>query len=471
MKNKLIVLIALLTASISFSFEPAFNDKRDIQNVFDFRVFDSFEWQIKAFTTERLSNSKLIQLAMHLNEPESKYITKTIHLIATILSPTYNQYEYHKNIIQLTREIINERKNISLPYDRLTYEINIFVDDLCEWMYTGANVNDALERFLFEEVVSQIDELDSLERFVMAIDQVFEKTLLDTRFDSDESRKGILDDSHLLGDFPSHLYSLNNFKQTQMIRTTAVVRDLELDPETGVPSKIMVCEEFEGYLEALKRKGKKHLYVNLMSRNNHYYEEEKSHLIENLEKNESFGSSIFVITLEKAKSNAFYMQSEEYENLSNANLFKQEFLKLLFQENGYYYLSSHLDHDDLKSRFKEAFDLIHANYFGNREELSVLERQDFIEIGYLKIIEIIVELSEVDYMNTTCRFSLDRGPSIFALYYLDQVLRHAEEPLPHLKRFLAYIFAPPLLVHNRPSHTYRIKRVQSVGERLLQLSQ
>lgn len=465
-KKLTLILLFIMSINFTFAFEPVHNEKRDLQNVFDFRLFDNYETQIKIFTHERVMESDVIRLAILFDVRGNSYVNKVIQLINCILEPTVDQYKYHQDIIWLLREALAKRKKYQHSNDIVVQELNHFIDDLCEWMYTGVMINEQLEEFLFNEVVLQFNGVDSSHKFSHSMDEIFNITLLDTRFNSDESRKGIIDDSHLFGDFPFYLYTLDNAKRTKMIRTTGVVRDLELDPNNGLPIKVKVCEEFEGYLQALNNKGKKHLYVNLMSRLDHH-ESIKSHAIENLEKNETFGSSIYVVSLEKAKTHTFYMQSNEYEDQSDAETFKLTFFDLLFQENGYYYLSSHLDRNELKQRISKAIQDIHETYFDSREQLTVTERQDFIEIGYLRIIEIVVDMSEVDYMNTTCRFSLDRGPSIFALLYLDHVIRHAENPTPHYKRFLAYVFAPPLLVHNRPSHTYRIKRIQSAGERLL----
>lgn len=199
--------------------------------------------------------------------------------------------------------------------------------------------------------------------------------------------------------------------------------------------------EFQRFIQLLAPKT--HLYVNLMKR---YGEEGKlSKALESLQKEEE---NLTVVSLDK--NTPFYWQSGEYSNLFDANSFKLAFLDKLKGEE--YYFPKNLN--DMHNFLNKEINDIHNKYFDNKKDLSVKERQDFIEITYLKILDYLVDLVNPSTMNITCKQGMDRGPSLSVLW----ILSHGSSDY---KELAALFLAEPLLIHNRPSHQERLERMLS----------
>ena len=120
-----------------------------------------------------------------------------------------------------------------------------------------------------------------------------------------------------------------------------------------------------------------------------------------------------------------------------------------------------------RKKVLEIIDSIHANYFDQREELSVQERLDFIEISYVKFIEALVEKFNPDVMNITCKHSVDRGPSLYMLFYLHERLKAGASLQSELQNLYRLYFSPLIAFHNRAGHDYRIERFQAALNRML----
>lgn len=193
-------------------------------------------------------------------------------------------------------------------------------------------------------------------------------------------------------------------------------------------------------LEAPKR----HLYVNLMKR---YGDEGSlSRAIENLE-NEA--ENLAVVTLDK--NTPFYWQSDEFAEINDAKEFKFNLLKALNGKR--YYFSSKLN--QFPDRLPDIIESVHSKYFKGSPSLTGQERQDFIEIVYISILDALVNEYKPLTMNISCKQAMDRGPGLALLWI---VSREGEK---NIKSEAALFLAPPLLIHNRPSHLPRLQRLLS----------
>ena len=177
--------------------------------------------------------------------------------------------------------------------------------------------------------------------------------------------------------------------------------------------------------------------------------------IEHLEKQVSH---LRVVTLDKNSS--FYWQDDEAADLPLSE-FKSVYFHELIKENGPYYWSSHLDPAEWKGELQQILDETGTRYFSAESSLNQQERQDFIELSYIAILNHLVKKWEPPSINITCKHALDRGP-LSVLWMLEQGIGTSKE-------VAALLLAPPLLVHNRPSHRYRIARLVSAAERMAKL--
>jgi hypothetical protein len=186
---------------------------------------------------------------------------------------------------------------------------------------------------------------------------------------------------------------------------------------------------------------KKHLYVNLMKR--HGTEGPLSKALEALDGTES---TLAVVTLDK--NSPFYWQEGDFPE--SAPAFKELFLNRMLEGKDYYW-SSQLDMEKWKTDLKQCLNHVHLVHFHENPLLNRKEREDFIELAYLEILDGLVASLQPESLNITCKQAMDRAPSLAVLWQWKLGLAAEQEAA-------ALLFAPPLLVHNRPTHRSRLAR-------------
>ena len=116
----------------------------------------------------------------------------------------------------------------------------------------------------------------------------------------------------------------------------------------------------------------------------------------------------------------------------------------------------------------EVYEDFFFNEKGPQKTLNSVERQDFIVLTDIRLLEHFCAVYEPDSLDTTCRSHIDRGMVMTTLLYLyasvkgGQVVK--EETLDYMELI---IFPPSLLFSQRATHDGRIKRLLSVMSRLL----
>jgi|688.fasta_scaffold06950_15 hypothetical protein len=439
-------------------------------NIFDSEIYDSYFQQMHSFVQQELQGSPNLADAIHSPKHdatafERKGLKFLEELLSYNLQDPYSKALFHSDKIKQLRNLIKHKKKWEVDGTPIQRKIAEFIDNLTVWLYTRPDLSNSIKKFMYQEV--GLDENLVFYTFKKEPQSFFNNihTILANlaRFSDREKQERILNDPNLYGDMPSVLFELSN-KKTTMIRTPSIVRDLKIDEVNGKTIAAALNEEFLNYLKASR--GKLHFYVNLLDREKK--DLIKSSLIENLESDPEVGPSIAVITLDKQKAADFYFQKGEFQDLSNANQFKSAFFSKLFDPDGLYYWSNKLEPIEWKNQVLEILEEIHQQFFSGREELMIEERLDFIEITYLKIIEAIVEKIHPDVMNITCKQSVDRGPSVYMLYYLYDRLKTGRPVEFEIQNMYWLLFSAPLAFHNRPGHDYRISRFQTAANRMIQ---
>jgi hypothetical protein len=224
-----------------------------------------------------------------------------------------------------------------------------------------------------------------------------------------------------------------------------------------------VNEEFRAFLESYEETGERHLYINLQDRlKGHpgYDEEPRCKALENLALHHP--KSLLIVSLNK--NIAFWHQSGQFKDLCSATSFKEEFLKQLLAGGYHFCEEAHIT----KELLKKLLFIVHEEFFANSHQLTLTERQDFVEIFYTFLIEYLIETLKPASVNITCKDGIDRAGTSRALYYLYDQLKTKGHLSPttisHLK---AILFAPALLVKKRPPTYHRFCRFQSAASRLL----
>ena len=302
--------------------------------------------------------------------------------------------------------------------------------DAIQEMFTGADLTKGYQEFLFK-YVPRYEEGD----YFTYLKNTLSSLRKNPHFK--KSKTTFSDDSYTEGNLPFLQFTLSS--QTKVIRMgLPIIETPYLQNLIFTPS---VNPEFLAFIRLQKR----HLYVNLMKREG--LEGPNSFALESLEKAEP---SFIAVTLDK--NSDFYWQQGDFPSESEA--FKHVYYSKLVDSNGAYYFSARLQ--DWNRELKSILDEIHQKYFSQKLELSLQERQDFIELSYLEILDRLVALLQPNSMNITCKHAIDRGPSLAVLWQLK--LKRADE-----NEAVALLLAPPLLMHNRTSHESRLDRFISAA--------
>ncbi len=294
-------------------------------------------------------------------------------------------------------------------------------------MFTGADLTKAYEQFLFEQVppYKEGDYFLYLKNSLKALKH-FKK-----------AKTTLSDDAYSEGNLPFLQFTLPN--KTKVIRMGLPMIERPYLQNLIIPPSLN--PEFIAFVQQQNR----HLYVNLMKREG--LEGPSSWAIESLEKTEP---SFAAVTLDK--NSDFYWQDGDYP--SEIQSFKFLFYQQMLDPKGAFYWSAHLNAWD--SQLKSILENVHQKYFNQKFELTKQERQDFIELTYLEILDRVVTLLQPDSMNITCKHAIDRGPSLAVLWQFK--LGAASE-----NEAAALLLAPPLLMHNRTGHESRLDRFTSAA--------
>lgn len=226
---------------------------------------------------------------------------------------------------------------------------------------------------------------------------------------------------------------------------------------TGFLGNASVIEEFKAFLCNYSHIGKKHLYINLQHRNWRLVgnEQARSTALEKL--SEEYPENFFIATF--AQDTPFYKQSGRYESISNVEEFKHLFLDQMLEENeGGFFFSENLRTEYIKKILPQVLEEVHSIIFDNAESLPKEQRQAFIEIAYSFMTDRLLEISEADSYNMSCKDAIDRGGKCSAIkFYLSGMLNGLTKDPEFLEQFAVITHAPAMIVKKQAIITGRKK--------------
>lgn len=418
-KKFMIITIFLIITSLTFLY---FEKQK---HVFFSPLYTEYKHKIKDFLVNHSSYKKA------KNAPKTEYNNRVNALLKQFEVEEINNANFHESFLQ------NLRDTIAISND-LKFEEHVsknLIDDLVNWLFLKVDLNLEMQTFFY----TYSKPFAATDFFSYLLQTT--KELHDNPSFAGIGVKPLHEDQFLQGNIPSFVANIT--EKTKLIRFGQPVFTLMW---MSFPK---ISPEFIHFLQNQNA----HLYVNLMKRKG--VEGSITNVLENLENRcENF----FIITLDKDSS--FYWQNDqEYPELIEAVKFKQQFLDHMNQQKGNYYWSKHLLPFEWKNELSRLLDEVHASPFHNQTFLNRKERQDFIEIAYLAILDKLVDKWPISSMNITCRQGMDRGPSLMVLWMLKKGISSKEE-------LCGLLLSPPLIIHNRASHLSRIERFISAGQRI-----
>lgn len=348
----------------------------------------------------------------------------------------------HEQLITILREFVNNNNNFSL-------EVNKAINEFCFAIFAEMNLIDEHLKFLGNQIDISDESLEAQPIFWKLKEALKELESMKKFGGYIKKEDSNIADLHFDGFLPSRLYNLNSTIYLFVPRPT--IENKKNDTREINPI-------FVGYLRYLKAQNKKHLYINVMS---HVKE------FEDLANSDEFKDTFTIVTMNR--DGDCYWQEGEWEFKNNAYEFMQAFKQELFSVNEkYIYWPDAILSQDWPRRVEAIIDQTYQEYFHCKTLLDQNERMAFIEIVFGKLIEAMRDIIQPDYLNETCRYTNDRGPSQFSFdYAFDLIKKYGKMNAEEKRLFLTFNFVPSLVSHNRPAHDYRINRLAYVLEILL----
>lgn len=424
--------------------QPTVEAAQECDLMFTTGIYSQFNHQLKGYLQRNLAYYP----ELSQTNPDDNRLTLIHYLLAPLPDQLAAQRVYHQNFLIALRQLAG--RDLSQFDDRTSR----LICDLNHWIFLGPNLMPPMQAFLTQNLPWPEANMAMPE----ATRALYRTIKSDPRFNS--CTRASVNDGLLNGNLPSYLFTYDNLKQTRVIRLATQAKDLSFFETLFAPARKGIYEEFLFHIDDFRHQSKIHLYVNLMKRQGE--ERRKTHQLEKFEAEEP---ALVLITLDK--NSPFYYQSGKYRKVRDAFLFQELFLWEMFRLNSPFYWSKKIEAKDWQQTCRTILKDIHRHFFDNREALSVHERRDFIEIAYLKMLDALLKKIEPDAVNISCKHCMDRGPSLFALLYAEQVLKKGHG-LTQIERdrLLTQLFAAPILLHNRSSYQDRIERFISALERL-----
>lgn len=392
---------------------------------------------------------------LNASEKKQKY---RLNFETSIFDTYQSQAIAHtKNFETLPRELKKalKRQDLKTPSDKMQFHAD-YILKLRESLEKNKLEKDSLNEFsktLFTQIDLRNDYESVLAQYVDLSDnkiesmplsklvQVYYKDLLKkVGPDNKTHQKPPVQDFLIQGFLPSYLYKTG---KTKVIYTPLFIIE---NKKTG---ERKFDEIFLSYLRALKKSQEKHLYISVRPVDKEFIE---------LSNSSEFKDVFVFVGIDRGTD--FYYQKKAYENQSQASLFKKELLDNILNNKTNYYWPELITQANWEQKVKEQIENLHAKYFANRETLSQMERGVFIELTNAELIDMARQIIQPNFMNMTCTYTMDRGPSQYAFNYVYERLKTKGSLSTEEKReFIIQFFISSILVHNRTLHDYRVNRM------------
>ena len=248
---------------------------------------------------------------------------------------------------------------------------------------------------------------------------------------------------------PFQFFSISS----EAIHTTFI--HLPCPTKQDIIDKATLVPEFLGYLHGLDER--KHLLVNMQDLTS-WKDHARSLALETLSKDGKFENKFLLVTF--PKDTDFYHQQNEYKDLHESSSFKTVFKEQIASgKQCGFYIPSSFD-------ISPWIDFIHENFYQNKQELSLKERQDFIEIFYFFSLLLIIEKTSPDIVSFTSKDGIDIGSCSTASFFgFAKILSNNSSWTEEEKEFFLFSFyKSAALVRHRAPHSERVARSLSALE-------
>jgi hypothetical protein len=438
-------------------------------------------------------------------------LLKKIYKLQPVVSCDYRRI-YHSFIDELRYILNNEEFNKQLALKKQGCVYNTSIDivlNLCYKRFKHLNIN-LFSYHVLSNVINQglkhirIDSSKGVES--VSLKYQFEAIACASSYDLGAPRlhiqasnlQGAIDLGfdphrntnipHLFYNIPGSIFELQR-PWLQVLRFATPTRD-------G-----MVIEEFKAFLEALRFKGEKHLYINLQAWNPDSHNMQKSiagvaknyfgevvQRVASLAVSAFYADNIRSKNIERlceefpdtfyfaafAQDTPFYHQKVIFAGENEAGVIVQQFLDLFLdqiinsnEKYGFHMPKVLKDTSYFKNDLQRLIKDICFDFYPEKERLTVYERKDFIEIFYVFLEIYLIKTLKVYSLNITCKDAIDRAGKSNALLFEALTLALNDQDSELLKAKLVVTHGPAFFAKKQPIVHGRRERLLSAMERLV----
>lgn len=339
-----------------------------------------------------------------------------------------------------------------------------------EWFFLGLDLNkeqldDAKRRLGIDLYSKGYSHPETVAQFIQ---KHYKETLENPEFDGYIKDKIL--DPFLVGNFPYILYRHPiGEKEVQFIRMPAPAHSICFKKDLKHKDEVLINEEFVCFLNLQAQKKQKHLYVSFLNDWKNGENRCFTEKLADLEMHPDWGDNFYYVMLDKDSS--FYYQNNEFSKQEDGVVFFKSFLDRLFSGKDGYRWPRHLNQNVWKKECTLLVKNLYEQLYKGKKNLTIEERQAFIEICYSRIIRALISQIQPDTCNLTCHYTIDRAASTTAIFFFD-LLYEADRGIPNtdVLKLTALLVNQPILLQNRVAHDYRINRVTQVLLKLPQLT-
>ena len=342
----------------------------ECENVFTSGIYPEYHRQLKAYIQQHPFympsrqgfldlDVKMQQLVDFLEKPDEGF-------------PQQHRSR-HENFVKQLRQIIADREHSAASEENASTQL---LDGIINWIFLNPDLYNEVEDFLSAYLSPPASNQSILDYLPLAQKNLHQKLKL-----SRQKQKNVQPEDHYLsGNLPLKVFE----GQTKLIRIAQ-----PLLGNSFLPTWLSAPVASPEFLAFLKQQ-KNHLYVNLMRR--HGVEGGLSFALENLEISIP---QLSVVSLDK-DSDFYWQKGPQYPEFIENDQFKNQFLGKLIEPSGGYYWSSHLEMSIWEKQLQGLIGGVETKFFSGRTKLNKVERQDFIELTYLAIINALTETLQPD---------------------------------------------------------------------------
>lgn len=278
--------------------------------------------------------------------------------------------------------------------------------------------------------------------FIERAPQEIKAPLMNLQFQRLRGACNIKFDAHNQGNIPYALFDFSlGTKTIRALRScTPTIQRKDYESFT-YQGKATIIPEFENFV----RGGMSLLYVSMQNYQERYIASERERNISFVELNQKYPKTFHLAIL--AHDSPFYYQQAPFDKIVDASLFKTQFMtEMLSQESGFFFASNLMD----ENNFKTLLDEVHHDLYLGKQELTLQERLDFIEMYYTRLTLFLLMKSKAAYMMNVCKHTADRAAIRNSLvHYLLLIIFEKEKSAEHLNDFYALLHSGAFLMEKR----------------------